>query len=76
MGNLLLLLVVLLRRVVKLLLLLLRRIVLLLLGMVLRLVLLVLPVEHTCNNLGGRRRWKGLVIVLVDFHQEEGSNSS
>ena len=47
-----LLVVLLLRRVVKLLLLLLRRIVLLLLGMVLRLVLLVLPVEHTCNNLG------------------------
>ena len=77
-GHLLLLLVVLLRRrVVKLLLLLLRRIVLLLLGMVLRLVLLVLPVKHTCNNLRGRRRWNGLVIVLVDSHHEtEGSNLS
>ena len=70
------LLLLLLRRVVKLLLLLLCRIVLLVLWMMLRL-LLVLSVEHPCNNLGDRRRWKGLVIVLVDSHHEtEGSTTS
>ena len=68
------LLLVRLRRVVKLLLLLCMIVLLVLRMVLLLLLLLVLSVEHACNNLGDRRWWKGLVIVLVASpHETEGS---